>query len=146
MSVPTLEFNGSDAVLRLRRNMLKVPEEMRTAVRRPLRAAAQQVMAEAQDISGWSSRIGPAMRIRTSFASRRPGVFIQVDRRKAPHARPYEGIVQWTFRHPVFGNREVWVDQASRPYLVPALEANEGEALTLIASTIDEVLSKLGII
>ncbi len=145
MSVPTLEFDGGKAILRLRRNMLKVPREMRTAIRRPLREAAQGMMETAQGNASWSSRIGPAMRIRTSFSSRRPGVFIQVDRKNAPHARPYEGIVQWTFRHPVFGNREVWVSQRSRPFLVPALESNEGESLTLIESTIDDVLAKLGI-
>lgn len=145
MSVPVLEFSGSQAVLRLRRNMLKVPQEARTAIRKPLREAGQQVLADARGNASWSSRIGGAMRIRTSFSSRRPGVFIQVDRNKAPHARPFEGIVQWSFRHPVFGNREVWVEQASRPYLVPALDENEGEAVALIASTVEDVLAKLGI-
>lgn len=146
MTVPTMELHGREELLRLRRNMLKVPQEMRTAVRRPLRVAAQEVRDDAASNASWSSRIGPAMRIRTSFSGRKPGVFIQVDRRRAPHGRAFEGIVRPTFRHPVFGDREVWVEEESRPYLVPSLESNEGEALTLIASTIDDVLAKLGIV
>lgn len=145
MTVPTLEVRGRDQVLQLRRDMLKVPTEMRTALRRPLREAVQGVLAEGQENASWSSRIPGAMRIRTSFSGRRPGVFVQVDRSKAPHGRPFEGIVSWTFRHPVFGNREVWVTRRSRPYLVPALESNEGEAYTLIRSSVDEVLQKLGL-
>jgi hypothetical protein len=56
-----------------------------------------------------------------------------------PHARPYEGISQQGstsyFRHPVFGNRENWVSQATRPYAWPAVlgrrdDANSGGAST----------------
>ena len=32
-----------------------------------------------------------------------------------------------TFRHPVFGNPEVWVNQPMHPYLRPAVEANVGD-------------------
>lgn len=145
MSVPTVAIEGRDQVLQLRRDLLKIPTNLRKEIRPALREAAENVKRGAQGNSHWSSRIPAAMRIRVSFAQNRPGVFIVVDKGKAPHARPYEGIIVGSFRHPVFGDRDVWVTQQTRPYLVPALESNEGETFTLIRSTVDEVMAKLGL-
>lgn len=145
MSVPTVAVEGRDRVTQLRRDLLKIPTNIRKEVRPALREAGESVKRAAQGNSHWSSRIPAAMRIRVSFAQRRPGVFIVVDKNKAPHGRPYEGIIMGSFRHPVFGNRDVWVTQETRPYLVPALESNEGETFTLIESTVDEVMAKLGL-
>jgi len=145
VSVPVVQVSGTDQVLQLRRDLLKVPQEAQRGLRRAVREIGSDVQQTSQANASWSSRIPGAHFMRVSLSQSRPGVFIRVDHNKAPHARPYEGILQWTFRHPVYGDRENWVEQQSRPYLVPALESNEGQAFTAIRSTVDEVLSKLGL-
>lgn len=49
-----------------------------------------------------------------------------------------------TFRHPVFGNRNVWVDQPTHPYLAPALgnkiDAVEVAATEALDLAIDEAI------
>ena len=145
MSVPVIETSAAAQVMQLRRDLLKVPPNVRRAMRPSLRKVGERVQRTAEANASWSSRIPAAHFLRVSFSANRPGVFIKVDHNKAPHARPFEGILLWTFRHPVYGDRETWVSQRSRPYLVPALESNEGEAFVAIRSTVDEVLAKLGL-
>lgn len=85
------------------------------------------------------------MKMRVSFSQRRPGVFITVSEGNAPHARPYEGITGGrVFRHPTFGG-DPWVPQEARPYLVPALEANEGRAFSAIQHAVDRTLARAGL-
>ena len=49
-----------------------------------------------------------------------------------------------TFRHPVFGNRNVWVDQPTHPYLAVALgnkiDAVEAAAVEALDLAIDEAI------
>lgn len=94
-------------------------------LRRGLRAAGKTVLQQAKSNASWSSRIPGAMRLATRTGAKNAGVFLRVDATRAPHARPYEGIGTRAgfFRHPVFGNRDVWVSQAQRPFLVPAAQA-----------------------
>jgi hypothetical protein len=100
----------------------RMPDDIRTGLRIGFRKAGQAVMADAKTNASWSSRIPAAMSLRTSTKAKSAGVFIRVDAKKAPHARPYEGFSNRgdSFRHPVFGHREVWVTQATRPFLYPA--------------------------
>lgn len=145
MSVPAVRVEGREQVIQLRRDLLKVPPQMQKSLRRTVREIGSEVQQTSEANASWSSRIPGAHFMRVSLSQSRPGVFIKIDHNKAPHARPYEGILQWTFRHPVFGDRENWVSQASRPYLIPALESNKGAAFTAIRSTVSEVLRKLGL-
>lgn len=99
----------------------RVPEESRRAVRAAIVDATRGVRADAARRASWSSRIPGAITMRVSFTTAR--VEIRVNARRAPHARPYEGISgRTTFRHPVYGNRNVWVEQAARPFLRPAVD------------------------
>ena len=60
--------------------------------------------------------------------------------KRAPEAVVLEhGGVEGTFRHPVFGNRDVWVSQKARPFLAPAFK--EGEELAVAAA--DRALQKI---
>lgn len=96
-----------------------VQRELRPALRRAVQPAAQRVRSNAS----WSSRIPAATKVSTSFG-RTPGVTVRVDAKAAPGARPIEHDGQpGMFRHPVYGNREVWVSQAARPFFYRAIEA-----------------------
>jgi hypothetical protein len=119
-----MPVTGGDAVRKLIVDLGALPEELRQELRPEFLRAGQPMLADARNRASWSTRIPAAMRLRMSRSRKTPGVAIVVSTRLAPHARLYEfGQDRRGFRHPVFGNREVWVQQQSRPYIIPALRA-----------------------
>lgn len=117
-----------ESVSELARTFGRVPAEFAAGLRTELPAAGQALLRASQANASWSSRIPAAHYLKTSVSAT-GGVSVGVDASAAPHARPYEGMSgQSFFRHPVYGNREVWVSQNTRPFLRPAAEA-EGPAL-----------------
>lgn len=135
----------ADEVERLVHDMGKIPDDLRKRLRPKLRIAGQVVADEAKARSAWSARIPRAISVRTSFTKTRPGVSVVVPRKKAPHGRPYEhGGRPGSFRHPVYGNRRVWVSQVARPFLAPALEAKGDTAGRLITEAVDETTRDAG--
>jgi hypothetical protein len=91
-------------------------KQQAAALRRRLKAAADPIRAQVRANASWSRRIPGAVSIGTKFTKRSTGVFIKVNSKRAPHARPLENNGQpGTFRHPVFG-RDVWVVQRARPF------------------------------
>lgn len=105
----------------------RIPVELRRQLRPALRRAAEPILRDAQRRAAWSTRIPGAITVRTSFSQRTPGLRLRVDAGKAPHARPFEMGSQraagGSLRHPVFGNRNVWVAQRTRPFFFPAVNA-----------------------
>ncbi len=86
-----------------------------------LRAAALPVAEVAKQLASWSSRIPATIKI----AGGARWIVIKAGGKGAPHAAAFEHKGKpGTFRHPMFGNRDVWVAQKARPFLVPALVAN----------------------
>lgn len=121
----------------------KVPQDVKREIRPALRAAGRIVADDAKRRAAWSTRIPKATRVSVALAQRRPGVSVVVNRKKAPHARPYEhGGRPGRFRHPVYGNRRVWVPQQARPFLEPALEARGDAAAAQIEQAVDRVLRR----
>lgn len=135
---------GAAGVRIVARDLARIPEDLRAATRTRIRAAGSQVMQEAASNASWSSRIPGAMSLRTNLAGNTPGVTITVDTKKAPHARPFEGIVAGAWRHPVFGHRDRWVEQAARPYLLPAARTGYELVATAIEDAVDDALTKAG--
>lgn len=139
--------SGAAGVRIVARDLARIPENLRAATRTKLRAAGSTVMQMAGANASWSSRIPGAMSLQTSLTGRSPGVAIVVNTAKAPHARPFEGIVADTWRHPVFeisGRPTVWVQQAARPYLLPAARAGYDVVVAGVEEAVDEALSKSG--
>jgi hypothetical protein len=48
-----------------------------------------------------------------------------------------------SWRHPVFGNTNVWVTQKTHPYLAPALEANRDKVVGLLIEALDETFAEI---
>jgi len=116
-----------------------LPAEMRAELRPRLKAAGGLVAAAARSNASWSSRIPGAIRVSTSFTSRTGGVSVRVDSQKAPHARAYEGIAgNATFRHPVYGG-DTWVEQETRPFLAPAVNAKRAVVMAEIEAAVKAV-------
>jgi hypothetical protein len=136
---------AGNAVRRLQRDMGAIPKDLANRLRPAMREAGQTLLADARRRASWSTRIPSAMRLATSFTKRRAGVSLVVDRRRAPHARPYEGITgNRTFRRPVFGNRERWVVADTRPFAAPAVDLHGPRAVAAVNRVVDEAAVAAG--
>lgn len=146
--IDTSEFHEAARALR------KADAVLNRELRSSLRAAGFIVAERAKILAGaHSKKIADTIKVRTAGA----GVEVRAGSADVPTAVLYElgnqqrrsriGVAQegGTFRHPVFGNRDVWVDQPRYPFLAPAaaLSAAEvdrevGRAMDLVARTIAE--------
>lgn len=135
----------SKELRKLAKELDGIPKELRKRLRPALKAAAEPIVADARGRASWSTRIPRAITLSVRFGQRDPGVSIRVRGKAAPHGRPLEGITgNASFRHPVFGHRDRWVAQQTRPYLVPAAEAGMEDALAAVAQTVDQVAREHG--
>lgn len=117
-----------------------MPTEIRRKLRPALKAAAQPIVTEAKAKADWSTRIPRAIKVRVT----KKGVVIYVRAKTAPHGRPYEGLSGMTFRHPVFGDRDVWRAQRARPYLLPAVRAHRDQVRKAITDVVEQVAKEHG--
>lgn len=137
--------SGNEQLRDFVRDMGKLPDEIRREIRPVLRRSAQGPLQDARRNASWSSRIPGATRISVGFSKRTPGVALVVNRHKAPHARPYENQgKQGTFRSPVFGNRDKWVDHQARPFLYKAAEPWMDDIDAEVGGVVDKVTREMG--
>ena len=123
----------------------RIPKEFQAGVRKPLRAVGTALLADARANSTWSSRIPGSLSLRVTLNGRRPGVTVRASLKSAPEARVYEGILDDTFKHPLFGDRDNWYPQAARPYLLPAVEANTQRVVDEITRLVEDVERRAGL-
>lgn len=119
-----------------------VPEDVRSGMRPALRQAGQRVRAAAARNASWSSRIPAALQVRVRLTGPRMGVYVLANHSAAPHARPLEGIVRDPFRHPVFGDTDVWVAQRARPFLFPAARDHRADIESAVNAAVTEALKR----
>lgn len=136
----------ADEILRLINDMGKIPKDLKVKLRPGLREVGQIVRDRARVNASWSKKIPPATRVSVGFTKRNPGVAVQVNKNRAPSARPFEHQGRaGTFRHPVFGHRDRrWEEQRARPFLAKALEEKGPEAERKIADVVDKVTRDAG--
>lgn len=125
--------------------------EVNRQMRRRLREGGLVVAAEAKAIAAQSSRsIPPTIKVRTARAT----VAVIAGGQDAPVAGLFElgntggrksaaASRSGKFRHPVFGNPDVWVEQDMHRFLGPAAVASSpvvdrlvGEALDLVTKIV----------
>ncbi|MFO7164908.1 MAG: hypothetical protein DIU75_016385 [Mycolicibacterium hassiacum] len=125
-------------------DLREMPAEIRRKLRPRLLQVTRPMVNRAKANAGWSRRIPGAIGLSVT----KRGVLIRVNVTKAPHARPYEGISGNNrggfFRHPVFGNRDNWVAQRERPFLLPAVRAHAAEVRPAIMRVVEEVARSRG--
>ena len=116
----------------------KAAPEVAVELRTSLRAAGELVASDARSRSSWSHRIPGSIKVRTSGAT----VSVIAGGHAAPDAVPYEHRgLDGTFRHPLFGNRELWFNQQARPFLTPALRANIEPAMVMVVEALDKAIA-----
>jgi hypothetical protein len=111
-------------------------KKLQADLRKNLKAAAEPIKQQVKANASWSTRIPAAVAIGTAFTTKRTGIFLRVNAKKAPHARPLENDGRaGTFRHPTWGT-EPWVSQPARPFFfnetashMPEVEEAAGEAV-----------------
>jgi HK97 gp10 family phage protein len=131
----------SEDVLALINSLRKIGDGVGRNLGKEFKKAAGPVADQARANASWSSRIPAAMSVGVSSSRRYPGAQIKVDKDRAPHARLYEwgsGRRATSFRHPVYGNRENWVEQSTRPFIRPAIRAKGEEFIKACDRVVDE--------
>lgn len=140
MSTFRLEIDG-EAFKLFQRELKKIEPALAKELKKELKAVVDtHVVPTARSNASWSSRIPGA--IKPQALSK--GIGVRVARKRAPHARPFEGLQGRTgyFRHPVFGNREVWVSQPTRPFLEPAVRDNQQEAADAASEAVEKAAKR----
>lgn len=90
---------------------------LRFKTRATVRHWAEVFTAESVAAAAFSSHIPGSFRI----VGMGDNVVVYAGGESAPSAAPIENEgKRGTFRHPVFGNRDVWVSQRARPFFGPA--------------------------
>lgn len=128
MSAFRAEIDG-EAFKLFQRELKKIEPALAKELKKELKAIVNtHVIPDAKSNASWSSRIPGAIKPQALAK----GIGVRVARKRAPHAAAFEGMqprgMKAEFRHPVFGDREVWVSQPTRPFLLPAIDANQQEA------------------
>jgi hypothetical protein len=95
------------------------------------------------DLRGHLAR---ATRLEVRTAGKLAGARIRVDGRRMPSGmgalpKSYEGEKPW--RHPVFGNPDVWVGQRPTPTFYPAVRPSEAEAVAKINAVVAGIFAKI---
>ena len=115
-----------------------------SAVRKQIRAAVTEagadIVAQVRREASWSTRIPAATTIRPNFTAKSAGIRIVTNRRKAPHARPYEmGNVSPTELVNGTGGR-----MATRPFFFTAIEKTDKATEQRFLDAIDAACREAG--
>jgi len=91
---------------------------------------------------GLRGQLARATRLEVKTVGRQAGVAIRVDGRKMPShmkglPKAVEGKKRW--RHPVFGHREVWVQQPPQPYFYKVVRAAGPASRRAVSRVLDGV-------
>lgn len=132
---------SSEDVRKLINDLRKIGDGVGRNLGKEFKRAAEPVAAQARANASWSSRIPAALTVGVSSSRRYPGAQIKVSKDRAPHARLYEfgsGRRTATFRHPVYGNRQNWVEQSTRPFIRPAVRAKGDGFIKACDRAVDE--------
>jgi hypothetical protein len=117
---------------------------LRRELNRELRQEAAGVLIAARVNSAWSERIPSALALSVTAKD----VAVRVKRARAPHGPLFERGGRGnsgTFRHPVFGNRNVWVAQNRRPFIQPAVDARRNQVVAGVAAAVQTAARKAGL-
>lgn len=139
-----MPLTGEREYLKLIQDLRKMPDGVGRRLGKEFKTAAQVVAADARQRASWSTRIPGAIKVQVSRSRSRPGAQIVVPKH-LPHARLYEfGADRRGFRHPVFGHMDRWVQEARRPFIVPAMRAHRDAFLAAAGKAVDAAAREAG--
>lgn len=119
---------------RLARDLRRASPDAWKALRVALRVAAEPVAQEARSRAGFSTRIPATVKVKVTAGG---NIKIVAGGPNAPEAAPLENKGRaGVFRHPVFGQRENWVEQPARPFLAPAFDAHKERVVAEVEAAV----------
>jgi hypothetical protein len=150
----------------------KVDPEMKKALRKKITALAKPIVADVKaaelaipsqggGAASGRKKKGELLGLRASLANatksdfngtgRGAVVHIRVSTSKfmavsgKPRTLPFymEGRRKRKWRHPVFGNKEVWVEQSPHPYLADTVLKHKDSFVDGVADAVNEVLGQI---
>lgn len=131
--------HSNEEIKQFFRDFKQMPDQVRKQARPMLRETAKDPLAEARKNASWSTRIPGATRVSLRFSRRFSGVTLYVNRRQAPHARPFENKGKsGQFRHPVYG-RKAWVNQTARPFFYEVSGEWHANVIKNLGDVVDRV-------
>lgn len=128
----------------LQRDLRAVDRKLVTEVGGAMRNAADPIVTEAKQLAPHGhepipeTRVPPKRLADTIKASRR-GLTIGITA-QGPHA----AIVHDGGRHPVFGNRRVWVQVRPRPFITTAIDEHADQVADSMADAVEQTLDRNG--
>jgi hypothetical protein len=126
-------------------------KELRAAAR-PMVPAVRGAIRQIPSKRGYSAdglrgRMSKAVKLEVRTTGRDAGVRIRVDGRKMPaHEKALQSYMEGLkkpWRHPVFGNREVWVRQDPKPYFFRTVRPLGLASRVQVNKAIDRVSKKI---
>lgn len=157
-----IAFRDSGDLKRLARDLRDVADgrelrkELTDGLRGVLRPLVPQVRTAYRNAAsrGRSGRRGPplrtllaaATRMEVRTAGKQAGARLRVDGRKMPSGlkslpQMWEGEKRW--RHPLFGDRDTWIQQPARPVFYRVVSPHADDALRAIDNVLNDVRRKL---
>ena len=128
----TIGLRDSGDLRRISRELRRMDDkELKKRFRKELRKAAAPLVPKIRQSirsipssrgyspDGLRGALSKAVKLEVKTVGKQAGVAIRVDGRKMPaHMKSLPSMVEGKkrWRHPVFGHREVWVNQPSEPY------------------------------
>ncbi|GAA1065200.1 hypothetical protein [Streptomyces asiaticus] len=151
----TIELRRSDDLRRVARELRRMDNpEIKKRFRKELRAAARPLVPKVRESirsipsgrgyspDGLRGALSKAVRLEVKTTGRQAGVAIRVDGRKMPsHMKSLPSMVEGKkrWRHPVFGNRDVWVTQTKEPYFYSALRVAGPASRRAVSRVLDGI-------
>lgn len=115
------------------RDIRGISPDLAKAVRRNLRAEAKKVSDDARRRAPKESgKLARSISPRVSSSGQSSIVA----------KSPYSKIHEFGGRHPVYGNRDVWVKQEARPYMLPAVKDGREDFFKAADAALKEAAKK----
>jgi hypothetical protein len=155
-----LEVTGEDQLRRLARDLRAqgpTGKLLRKRLRRRIIAAGKPMVRSAKEnahnipakgsrSTGLRDDLARATRMRVGLAARTSSVRVETTGKKMPSGKKalpkdMEGSQRW--RHPVFGDRDVWVTQPPHPYFYRAVKEHLPEVRAGVMKAVEQTAAEL---
>lgn len=148
--VADLNVRGLNELRHVGEQMKDAPQELRRemfrginrATKEPRRQALRELAERLPDSGGASATVRQDTKMNTTRNMRGRNVGVRIT---AKSKRTVQRMNRGILRHPVFGNRSVWVDQKIDPrWFDDPMEASAPQVRREILEAIETVASKIG--
>lgn len=133
------------------RALMAVSKEASKELLTDMKRLMDPIVLEARSNASWSSQIPRTVKPMQRVTKTKVSVGVKAGGMGVDYAGLYEfgnkgaRRAQSKFRHPVFGNKDVWVDQPTRPFLMPAVHSHLRDVMPQLESCVNRVLRKHGL-